>query len=240
MSAKSLLYKVLFLNFCAIAATIILASPFQKVYRQFEDGGFITYFSVIQLFIVSYLACRIFKIRRPLFNRPWKSPVAIWGITSLGFSFLALDDLLMIHEFFDKSIHRYGQIQETGMSDRIDDLIVGGYGLIAIGLFVLYRRELKKYRVVLPYVVAGFVLLFLMVGVDVLTNRNDILLSMFSPETVEALMSWLFVPEESLKLFSEGCFIVAAHTCTKIAQRIAIEKRETSDRLAMPARATTD
>ena len=240
MSAKSLLYRVLLLNFVAITATVILASPFQKVYRQFEDGGFITYFSVIQLFIVSYLTCRVFKLRQPLFKHPWKSPAAIWGITSLGFSFLALDDLLMIHEFFDKSIHRYGQLQETGLSDRIDDMIVGGYGLIAIGLFALYRHELKKYRAVLPYVVIGFVLLFLMVGVDVITNRDDILLMMFSAETVEALMGWLFVPEESLKLLSEGFFIVAAHTCIQIAQQLAIKNRETYNDPALPMPATTD
>ena len=239
MSARSLLYKVLCLNFFAITLTIILASPFQKVYRQFEDGGFITYFSVIQLFILSYLTYRLFKMRRQLFTHPWKSPAAIWGIASLGFSFLALDDLLMIHEFLDKSIHRYGQLQETGLSDRIDDIIVGGYGLVAIGLLVLYRHEIKKYRVVLPYVIAGFTLLFLMVGVDILTNRDDILLMLFSPRTVKNLTGWLFVPEESFKLFSEACLIVAARTCTQIAQRLTAQEKDARNNL-IPVQATVD
>lgn len=220
MLAKSTLYKVLSLNLLAIALTVLLSAPFEKVYRQFEDGGFITYFSVIQLFILSYFMQQMFKLRGQSFAQPWKSPAAVWAIFSLGFSFLALDDLLMIHEFFDKTIHKVWLLQETGVSDRIDDLIVGLYGLIAIGLFVRCRRELKKYKAVAPYVIAGFICLFLMVGIDVVTNRDDMLLMVFSPATTEYILSWIFVLEEGLKLVSEGFLIVAAHACLQIAQQL--------------------
>lgn len=234
ISMQRTTYRVILLNLAAIFATVVLASPFEKVYRQFEDGGFITYFSVIQLFMLSYFTCKIFKIRSNASIAPWRSPIAIWGIFSLGFSFLALDDLLMIHEWFDELIHEIWRIQETGLSDRIDDIIVGGYGLIAVALLVIYRRELKKYIVVMPTVVAAFVTLFLMVGVDILTNRDDILLMLFQQSTVYSIDSWSFVLEEGLKLLAEGFFIIAAHTCLKIAHRITapISELETVKQLA--------
>ncbi len=223
--AKHTLYKVLSLDVLAIAATFILSAPFQKVSQQFDDGGFITYFSVIQLFILSYFMHQVFKLRAQSFKRPWKSPALVWAVFSLGFSFLALDDWLMIHELVDKTIHKVWLIQETAVSDRIDDLIVGLYGLIAIGIFVRYRYELKKYKVVMPYVITGFVCLFLMVGIDTVTHRNDILLTVFSAELTGKIMSWAFVLEESFKIISEGLLIVAAHTCLKIARRIYARKQ---------------
>lgn len=234
LSAKSTLYKVLLLNLLAIAATVIFSAPFEKVYRQFEDGGFITYFSVIQLFILSYFMHQMFKLRSQSFARPWKSPAVVWAIFSLGFSFLALDDLLMIHEFFDKTIHKVWLVQETAVSDRIDDLIVGLYGLIAIGIFVACRRELKKYKAVMPYVIAGFVCLFLMVGIDAITNRDDMLLALFSAEATEQIQSWIFVVEEGFKLISEGFLIVAAHTCLQIARQFHARKQEVDTDAMLP------
>ncbi|MEO0771164.1 MAG: hypothetical protein AAFY72_17370 [Cyanobacteria bacterium J06649_4] len=219
-SYNGLLLKVLSLNIAAIVITVALSAPFDKVYRQFEDGGFITYFSVIQLFILSHFAYKIFKVRSQSFPHPWRSSIAIWAIMSLGFSFLALDDLLMIHEWLDKVIHGIGQFEETAVSDRLDDVIIGFYGLVSIGGLVHYRKEIKKYRAVLPLVVIGFVLLFATVGIDILTNRDDILSTMFSPETTANMMYWMVVPEEGLKLLSEAFLIVAIHTCHIIAKSL--------------------
>ena len=213
--------RVILLNLLAIFATIAIAAPFNKLYRQFEDGGFITYFSVIQLFILSYIAGKTFNIRRQAFqSAPWKSPIAIWGIFSLGFSFLALDDLLMIHEFFDKIIHKLWQLQETGITDRIDDAIIALYGIVAIALLVSYRQELKQYRSALPAAVAAFGLLFAMVAVDTLTNRNEILEMLFPASTVEGIQTWIFTVEDGLKLLAEGFYVAAAHHCLKIARRL--------------------
>ena len=221
---KGLLAKVLALNILAIVGTVALSAPFDKIAKQFDDGGFITYFSVIQLFILSFYACQIFKIRRQYIIHPWQSSIAIWAIVSLGFSFLALDDLLMIHEWLDKVIHGIGGFEETGWSDRIDDFIVGLYGLLAIGGLVHYRQEIKKYKAVLPTVIIGFVLLFLMVTVDAVTNRDDVLLMIFSPETTKSIMDWIFIPEESFKLLSEAYLIVAAYNCLSIAKQLSAQQ----------------
>lgn len=210
--------KIVGINLVAITGAVIIGARFQQMGNQFGESGFITYFSVVQLLILSYFTYKTFRIRARRLKSPWKSSIAIWGIMSLGFFFLALDDLVQIHEAIDRAIHWIGRIEETGASDRIDDLIVGLYGIIAIGLLVCYRRELKKHYRVLPYVVVGFVLMFLMVGADVLTNRDDILLTLFSGKTTGSLMRWMFVLEESLKILSEAFLIVAAYTCYQTAK----------------------
>ena len=232
---KQVFRRLLAFNLIAIVATVLVSLPFDMVYRQFEDGGFITYFSVIQLFVLSYLAHRIFKIRAEGVAHPWRSPVAIWAYISLGFSFLALDDLLMIHEFIDQVIHHVGQIQETALTDRIDDLLVGFYGLVGIGMLVRYRSELKRYRKALIYVIAGFVCLFIMVGIDVVTNRDDILLLLFAPETVQSISQYIFVFEEGFKLISEAFFIVAAYICRETAQRHRHRQRSIAASPPQPA-----
>ena len=220
MQARSVLYRVISLNLSAIIATVAISSPFGKTYRQFEDGGFITYFSVIQLFILSRLAYKIFKTRSQAVKFPWRSTVAVWGIFSLGFAFLALDDLLMIHEFLDASIHDIWRLQETNLSDRLDDAIICLYGLLALGTCVAYRQELRKYAVALPLAITAFALLFIMIGIDALTNRDDVLLTLFSPERVVNIQSWVFILEDSCKLLSEAFFIVAAHRCLQIARQL--------------------
>lgn len=221
LSPSRLFYRVLWLNLLAIALVILISLPFQQVEQQFKDGGFIDIFSGIQLFVIAYYAYQTSKTRpqarpkaRPKASfKPQRSHSTIWTIISAGFAFLALDELATIHEGLDKLIHWVFALQETGMSDRIDDLIVGLYGAAAIALLVTYRQELKRYKFALPYVFSGFFLLFFMVGIDTISNRDDIFLIIFSAQTSEHLMSWIFIPEEVCKLVSEACFVAAAKLC---------------------------
>ena len=222
--ASRTLKRVLAINAAAVVATVVICLPFNLVEQQFEDGGFITYFSFVQLCLLSYISYKVFRERALGLMFFWRYPLTVWLLISAGFAFLALDELFMIHEWMDKTIHVIGRFPETGLSDRIDDLIVGLYGLTAIGVLVHYRCELKKYRQVLPYVVIGFTLLFLMVGVDVLTNRDDILRAIFSREIAASIMSWAFILEESLKLFSEAFLVIAAYLCYRKAQKIRVWK----------------
>ncbi len=234
MPAKRLLYRVLAFDLLALSVTVAIAGHFQQTQHQFGDSGFITYFSAIQLLIASFLAYKVFQTRSQTIAIPlWRSPIAIWLLISAGFCFLALDDLLMIHESADKAIHAILRLQETGWSDRIDDVIVGLYGVLALGAFAVYRKELKKYLAAVPLATAAFLLLFAMVGVDIMTNRDDLLLTMFSLEKVIYIKSWIFVLEEGLKLLSEAFFIVAVHSCLQMAKRSILNHQHS--RLTVPA-----
>ena len=66
----------------------------------------------------------------------------------------------------------------------------------------------------------GFGLLFLTVGLDVLTNRDDILSALFGSEWGETLQTWLSFAEEGAKVLSEGFFVVAFAGALRTAKAI--------------------
>jgi hypothetical protein len=121
---------------------------------------------------------------------------------------LAADEIFKIHENIDFLIHRVFGIQETGLTDRIDDFLVGLYGLLGIGVLFAYRNQLKTYREAFPFFIFGFVLLFSMVAFDVVTNRNDILPLIFDHHLAATLYTYLSLAEDSLKIFAESFFIL--------------------------------
>ena len=51
-----------------------------------------------------------------------------------------MDDRFMFHENLDKGIHALFQWEETKLSDRLDDIIVGIYRLAGI-IFVTANRR---------------------------------------------------------------------------------------------------
>ena len=136
-----------------------------------------------------------------------------------GFLFLAADDLFLIHEDMDRRIRFAFNLAETGLTDRIDDLLIGLYGVVGIGVLVAYREEWRPYRQARPLLSWGFVLLFLMVALDLLTNRDDILSLVFTAERAAVLRIWLSHIEDSLKIFAEALFLVAFYSVWQNVQR---------------------
>ena len=46
----------------------------------------------------------------------------------------------------DKVLHRAFAIQKTRLTDRLDDPIVGLYGIVGITALCVYRKELARHR----------------------------------------------------------------------------------------------
>lgn len=220
-SRKSILLSMLFFNSTALAVAILLGFMEGNVHIYFGERRFITGISFLQLLIISGLSWKVFRLQAGTFNfRIWKSPHVVWAIIAAGFLFLSFDEVLKIHENIDKVIHHIFQIQETALTDRLDDIIVGFYGLIGLGTLIYYRNELKKYVDMRPYIISGFVLLFTMVGFDTLTNRKDILLKITPNSFVaDALFLWFSVAEDSFKILAEGMFLVGFYSCLRIAKK---------------------
>ena len=160
----------------------------------------------------------------------WIDSSAVWAIIALGFLFLAADDLFRIHENFDNLIHYVFNMQETGLTDRIDDIIIGLYGFIGIGVLIAYRDELIIYKKNLPFFILGFVTLFIMVALDVLTNRNDILPLVFDRDKAVVLYVWLSLAEDSLKVMAEAFFILAFYAIFQKAK----DMRDQGKRIKFP------
>ena len=108
-------------------------------------------------------------------------------------------------------------MQETGLSDRLDDVIVLGYGVLGVAVLCVYRAELTDYREVLPLVTCGAILFLFMRGLDTVGNRGDVFRAIGVPdEGVGILRSWLGGIEEALKLCAEAALLGSVYTCAYI------------------------
>ena len=189
-------------------ATLLGIQLHQAGSEPFKEGGFITILSALQLVAIAALCHAIFRARRFAVSVDYR-PVMVWPVLTAGFLFLAADEVFQIHERTDRLIHIVSGMTETAVTDRIDDVLVGLYGLVGAGVLFACRREILFVRTAVPLFVAGFVLLFSSVVMDVLTNRNDIFPLLFDNETSSLLFEWVSIAEESLKLFSEAFFMLA-------------------------------
>ena len=208
MTIRFVFWGTLLWNSLAVSTAIIIYS--YTGVNHFNEDGFITILSVLQLLTISWLSYKILQTRNVTRRCTlWRESSALWGIISLSFLFLAADEFFQIHEEIDFGIHNFFNIRETGFTDRIDDILVGLYGLAGIFVLITYWDELKAHRRAFPFFIYGFIFLFAMIAIDVLTNRNDILPALFDYDLANVLHVWLSHAEDSLKVFAEAFFIMA-------------------------------
>ena len=210
MSTKLVFLLVLACNTLAVAIAITIYN--KTGVNHFNESGFITIFSCLQLLTISGIVFQINKHSR------WNKPTAIWKLIALGFLFLAIDEVFKIHENIDLLTHHVFGLEETGLTDRIDDLVIGVFGLIGLGVLFAYRSDLTAYRVTLPLFVVGFFLLFSMVAFDAITNRNDVLPLVFSDDLAAILYTYLSLAEDSSKVFAEAFFLLAFYVILQMAK----------------------
>jgi hypothetical protein len=198
---------LLFINAAAIAAPLLLVSNPRPHFV--DEGGFITLLSFFHLYAIGCLAASLYAVRRAAAERKgWQQPYWLWFLVALGFMFLALDEILEIHEYLDVYLHNALHLQETMLTDRLDDIIPALYGLAGLGVLVLYRAELLHYRRLLPLVLAGGVLAGASVVLDLLTNFDAAGRELLPP--VIAAVFWeLTMVEEICKLLAVAVFLGA-------------------------------
>jgi len=208
MNIRFVFFLVLLLNSLAVVVALMIYSD--TGINNFNEGGFITQLSVFQLLMISWLSYKVFKARSVTRKGSfWRDSSVVWWVISLGFLYLAADELYEFHERIDRQIHNVFNLQQTGFTDRIDDLLVGLYGLVGIGVLIIYRNEWKIYKEARLFLICGFFLFFAMVQLDVLTNRKDILTLFFDMERAKFLNGLLRIIEDVFKVFSEGFFLLA-------------------------------
>ena len=184
------------------------------------EGEPVTWLSFAHLLASGGLAGVVFRLRTH--GRPplcgWRDSRWLWPILAFGFLFLVVDEVARLHESFDRSIHRTLGMQETALSDRLDDAIVLGYGVLGVAVLYVYRTELAAYREVLPLVTCGVTLFVFMQGLDTVGNRADVFRAVGVPdEGIAILRSWLGGIEEALKICAEATLLGSVYTCTFIA-----------------------
>lgn len=224
ISHKNILRMVIIVDVIAISIALITGNA----PKHFAEAGFMTCFSFTQLLIIAAVAREIFIVRKGGAKaKVLKQPYVIWAVVAAAFVFLSIDEIATVHEHIDVFIHNIFMIRETALTDRIDDILVGGYGLLGLAGFYIYRVELKEYKKAFPLFIAGFIFMFIMVCLDILTNRDDIFrLFISDPSVLYYLDYWLKIAEDIFKIMAEGVFIGAFYYCLEIARGKSEERRK--------------
>ncbi|MEM6520851.1 MAG: hypothetical protein AAF722_16135 [Cyanobacteria bacterium P01_C01_bin.70] len=218
-------------NFAAIILALIV--HFQGGRDPFGERGFISFLSVAQLLAIAWLARKILRLKTMAKEPIQRAAKLFWRIIFWGFIFLAADEFLSIHEVTDLLIHDIFSLQETPVTDRIDDVIVALYGLFGAGLIWLNRREITIHKRALSFLKQGFLLLILMVAIDAFSNDQGFLERFFIPSTADIVQHSLYQLEDSIKILIEAFFIMAFYAIFT-AVRQAQKKLEHSSEAFQP------
>ena len=214
----TIVLEVLVIGSALLRAFLLNVNP----KRYFDDQGYVSWFSFLQILAAAYLAWKIYSSRKSHATKTSNKGSAsynFWAILSGGFLFLGIDEMWEIHENLDRLIHNLFQIKETAITDRIDSLIVLVYALIGIGILYWAKSELKKFKSALPLFGIAFCLVFLMIFLDLLTDSRDLIYWLFNNDLANIVYQTLNIVEECCKIFAEGMFIITFHICLKISNR---------------------
>ncbi len=180
------------------------------------EGRLISFVSGAHLIAASVVAFLVFQTRKAsdTGDKHIRRSFCLWFFIALGFAYLTVDELAQIHEALDHLIHHVFHIRQNHWSDRLDDLIVLLYGVGGILLLYGYRLEWTRFQGFRRYLVAGFAIFLAMVGVDIITDRPDIV-SMFihGKSHYTPVMKWLAAVEEGLKILGEVFFLAGFYRC---------------------------
>jgi hypothetical protein len=112
---------------------------YDKPHRLFAEHKPGTYLSVLNLLTTGAMSV---VISRRLGAVPF---ARFWRLAAVGFVWLGCDDLFALHEQIDRGAHvLLGWDSADPLADRLEDLIVAAYGLVALLLAYRYRVELAR------------------------------------------------------------------------------------------------
>ncbi len=220
MRKKSVFLWVFLFDVLAILGAILVGLKSGQAERYFGEHRFITWVSSLQLLAVSWLAYRTYRVRRSSGELPRGSAVVIWALISFGFLYLVADEYFLFHEAIDHRVHDLLGMKETAFTDRLDDIIVGFYGIIGLGVLYACRKEIRLYRQAGPFLTWGFILMFVMVAADTATNRIDFLTAVLGNDLAGPVFVWLRVAEDSFKILAEACFVGGAYVALTVGRSI--------------------
>lgn len=216
-SPRQIIITVAILNLLMLVAGYVVYENLSKHYR---EGSIGTHISILLLSLIALTSFQIFLHRQKR---------VIWLLISLGFVFLAFDDGLLIHERLDKALHRLLDIRQTKLTDRLDDALIGLYGLIGAFFMYRYREEILQYKVLLRYLGMGFAILAVYVATDIATNDDEFLLWLGFPETsMDFLGRSLGGFEDFCKLMAEAVFLAGFVEVLKQANPARTQKPNVS------------
>ena len=221
------------LVFWHLATAIVLSAGLELtfgIYKRmpFDENGVITLLSVCQLLVTAFISFAVWKQRNGPGPIRWKDKTLIWLIMGVGFVFLALDEKILIHEGLDRSFHKVMHMHETGWTSRLDDLLIGVYGVIGLATLWFYSREMLRFRRCLLLLGAGFAALFLSVIADASSSRPDFFTWLAGAQSAPLLQEIGEIIEESCKVLAEALFLTGFASALADVRTGRVESRSSS------------
>jgi hypothetical protein len=212
-----LINSFLILVFALIGAALPQPSPGWA----FREGYPLTWISCFQLAGIGYFLGLLWQQRKPGMEFTWKDPSSLWRILSWTFYFLAIDEILKVHEHLDRSIHKIFKIKETTFTDHLDDVIVIFYGMVVVAIMLRQFKELGRFRAALRYFIPAALVAGVSLALDPICSDKPLLRTWFvTSERVEHAILWLDVAEETAKVLAESLILGAVLACREIVQEL--------------------
>ena len=175
-----ILAVLIFNSFCILLSIIWVPEGKTIAYNIGGEGGFVTSISASYLILSSAFSLAILIVLKEIEH----SVTLSWAILSFGFVYLAIDELMMIHENTGYIIERYFPIQYFR---NWNDVIVIIYGLIALLIIAFILPAIIRFK----WIIEMFYIGFLLYGIHTITDTIN------EPST-----DFSIIIEESAKLFS--------------------------------------
>ena len=193
-----------------VAVLSFLGVYFHHSLDYFFHEGYLGTFYPVALLAISSLSCFLYHLKlTPSITYIFENPLSqknTWFWCGFAFAYLSLDDLFEIHEKIDFKLHHWldalAKIKSNAVTDKLDDLIVVIVLAAAIWFLIRYRDTFSAYPMMLAAYAFACCLVLLMVVVDFLTNGGHILKFFLGKGLYSDLKSFLYVIEESLKIFA--------------------------------------
>jgi len=164
----------------------MLAAPADEPMYHFGEKGAVTALSTVFMAMAGALSLVVFYLRM----EDWKSGAWFWLLLAAGFAFLAIDEQLMLHERGGNALENT-QLGPSETFRNWNDLIVIGYGVVALGIVAFATREILKCRTFAILFATAFFFYAVHTGLDTVLPTD---------------LAWKDVPEESAKLLC-GLFL---------------------------------
>lgn len=205
-------YALIFLGGTAVICAALYAhgtSFLDDANEHFGERSLGTYFST-GLLITAAVVCG--QIRGSIKHTAFAN---FWLVAMIGYSLLAADELLRIHERLDEWFHlAFSLDPEDPLTDHLDDAIVALYPLIALGFAWKFRVQLLALKWLVLFMALATVFFAVMVVLDVVSHKQ-----------------WA---EESAKLCTAGTMVLALAAARHSTQLRPIAERTGSQESLNP------
>lgn len=168
----------------ALLVMIVDGTRHDRPAKHFGEGGFGTFLSAGLLLVAGVLCGAVALDPRSRALRRF------WTVAAVGFVYLVYDELGMAHENIDKVAHQaLGWDHRHWLTDRLDDVLVLLYGVVAASWAFRHRARLLRLRWTTSTMALASLAFGLMVAFDLARGWQT--------------------TEEVLKIFAETLIVVA-------------------------------